>query len=62
MSAAPSITPPVPGTRPVGGLMDPRFRYTPAAATDIRKTFKRLQAAQRRADAAQADSRQGALL
>lgn len=62
MNGAPNITPPLPGTRPVGGLLDPRFRYTPAAATDIRKTFKRLQAAQRRTDAAQAGNRQGALL
>lgn len=28
--------------RPVGGLMDRRFVYVPAAATDIRKTFERI--------------------
>jgi hypothetical protein len=29
---------------PVGGLLDPRFRYTPPLETDIRKTFKRRRA------------------
>lgn len=29
---------------PIGGLMDPRFVYVPAAATDIRKTFARVRA------------------
>lgn len=31
---------------PIGGLYDPRFKYTPAAATDIRKTFERIRAQQ----------------
>lgn len=28
--------------KPIGGLLDKRFKYTPAAATDIRKTFERI--------------------
>lgn len=28
-------------TRPALSTLNPRFRYTPAVATDIRKTFKR---------------------
>ncbi|MDN4590233.1 hypothetical protein DBA29_17215 [Xenophilus aerolatus] len=55
----PALVPAIPGTKPVGGLMDRRFKYVPACATDIRKTIKRAQAAQRRADA---DDRQGSLL
>lgn len=35
--AAPTLT-------PISGLMDPRFVYVPAAATDIRKTFARIRA------------------
>jgi hypothetical protein len=31
---------PIP-TGPVGGLSDPRFRYVPGVATDIRKTLRR---------------------
>jgi hypothetical protein len=31
-----------PATKPIGGLMDPRFKYVPAAETDIRKTFARI--------------------
>ena len=34
-------------TGPIGGLIDHRFRYTPAVATDISKTFKRIRAEQR---------------
>lgn len=33
-----------PAPAPIGGLMDPRFVYVPAAATDIRKTFARIRA------------------
>lgn len=29
---------------PVGGVADPRFRYVPAVATDIGKTFRRVRA------------------
>lgn len=36
----------VPAPKPIGGLMDPRFVYVPAAATDIRKTFERIRAEQ----------------
>lgn len=43
-----------PEAKPVGGLMDRRFNYVPAVATDIRKTFRRLKAAERRAAQAQA--------
>jgi len=35
-------------TGPVGGLTDDRFNYTPAVATDIRKTFKRIRAEMQR--------------
>jgi hypothetical protein len=31
-----------PKQKPIGGLMDPRFVYVPAASTDIRKTFERI--------------------
>ena len=34
---------PVP-TGPIGGLADPRFRYVPGVATDIRKTLRRIAA------------------
>lgn len=37
---------PAPAPQPIGGLYDPRFKYTPAAATDIRKTFERIRAQQ----------------
>ena len=33
-----------PQEKPIGGLLDPRFVYVPAAATDIRKTFDRVRA------------------
>lgn len=33
-----------PAPAPIGGLMDPRFVYVPASATDIRKTFERIRA------------------
>ena len=36
---------PTPPASPIGGLMDRRFVYVPAAATDIRKTFERVRAA-----------------
>lgn len=29
---------------PIGGLMDPRFVYVPAAATNVAKTFERVRA------------------
>jgi len=37
-----SVAAPTPS--PIGGLMDSRFVYVPAAATDIRKTFERIRA------------------
>lgn len=30
-------------------ILDPTFRYTPAAATDLRKTFARIRREQRKA-------------
>ena len=36
----------VPAPKPIGGLMDPRFQYTPAVKTDIRATFARIRAEQ----------------
>ncbi|MCL4763745.1 MAG: hypothetical protein KJ018_18550 [Burkholderiales bacterium] len=30
-------------------ILDPAFRYTPAAATDLRKTFARIRREQRKA-------------
>jgi hypothetical protein len=36
----------VPVPKPIGGLLDPRFVYVPAAATDIRATFARIRAEQ----------------
>jgi hypothetical protein len=36
----------VPAPKPIGGLMDPRFVYVPAASTDIRKTFERIRSEQ----------------
>ena len=36
----------VPAPKPIGGLMDSRFVYVPAAATDIRKTFDRIRVEQ----------------
>ncbi|WP_225783375.1 hypothetical protein [Xenophilus sp. Marseille-Q4582] len=35
-----AVTKPEP--KPIGGLMDPRFQYVPAAATNIRATFERI--------------------
>lgn len=35
-----------PEPKPIGGLMDRRFVYVPAAATDIRTTFARIRAEQ----------------
>ena len=37
-------------TGPVGGLADPRFSYTESVATDIRKTFRRVRADQKKAE------------
>lgn len=31
-------------------ILDPKFRYVPAAATDIRKTFARIRREQKQAD------------
>ena len=36
----------VPAPAPIGGLLDPRFVYIPAASTDIRKTYERIRANQ----------------
>lgn len=33
---------PLRSTYPVGHLLNPATRYTPAAATDLRKTFERV--------------------
>lgn len=35
-----------PRPKPIGGLLDKRFVYVPAAATDIRQTFARIRAEQ----------------
>lgn len=35
-----------PTPKPIGGLMDKRFVYVPAAATDIRATFARIRSEQ----------------
>ena len=37
-----------PEPTPIGGLMDKRFVYVPAAATDIRRTFQRVIEAQKK--------------
>jgi hypothetical protein len=39
-----SVAAPTPA--PIGGLMDKRFVYVPAAATNIRATFERIRAEQ----------------
>lgn len=36
----------VPAPKPIGGLLDPRFVYIPAAATNVRATFERIRAEQ----------------
>lgn len=41
-----------PQTGPIGGLTDERFKYAPSFATDIRKTFRRVLAEQRRGERA----------
>jgi len=41
-----AATPPPPG--PVGGLYDHRFQYARACETDIRKTFRRVRAEQKK--------------
>ncbi|CAN7476798.1 hypothetical protein [Variovorax paradoxus] len=41
-----------PQTGPIGGLADERFKYAPSYATDIRKTFRRIAAEQRRGERA----------
>lgn len=33
---------------PIGGLTDPRFIYSSSVATDIRKTFRRVRAEQKK--------------
>lgn len=35
-----------PEPKPIGGLMDSRFQYVPAAATNIRATFERIRVEQ----------------
>jgi hypothetical protein len=35
-------------TGPIGGLNDPRFKYAESVATDIRKTFRRVRAEQKK--------------
>lgn len=40
---------PVP-TGPIGGLNDPRFKYAKSVATDIRKTFRRVRAEQKKGE------------
>ena len=35
-------------TGPIGGLTDPRFKYAESVATDIRKTFRRVRAEQKK--------------
>ena len=42
-----NIALPAPGAKPVGGLADRRFHYTPSFDTDIRRTFRRLRREQR---------------
>jgi len=37
-------------------ILDPSFRYTPSAATDVRKTFARVRREMQRAQAARRDS------
>ena len=37
-----------PPTKPVGGLYDDRFQYARACETDIRKTFERVLAEQKK--------------
>jgi hypothetical protein len=39
---------PPPPTGPVSGLLDPRFKYQRACETDIRKTFQRVIAEQKK--------------
>lgn len=34
--------------KPIGGLLDERFKYVPAASTDIRKTFARIREQQKK--------------
>jgi hypothetical protein len=43
--------------KPPRSLLDPTFRYTPAAATDLRKTFARIRREQRKAAQAQQPQR-----
>lgn len=37
-------------TGPIGGLNDPRFKYSGSYATDIRKTFRRIRAEQKKGE------------
>ncbi|WP_157755001.1 hypothetical protein [Variovorax boronicumulans] len=39
---------PLPPTGPVSSLLDPRFKYQRACETDIRKTFQRVIAEQKK--------------
>jgi hypothetical protein len=36
----------VPAPKPIGGLLDPRFKYVHSDHSDIRKTFARIRAEQ----------------
>lgn len=38
----------VPPPKPIGGLLDKRFVYVPAAATNIRATFERIREQQKK--------------
>lgn len=38
----------VPAPKPIGGLLDSRFKYVRAVETDIRKTFERIRAEQQK--------------
>lgn len=51
MAARHNLPLPAAGASPVGGLTDRRFRYVDSDHTDIRKTFRRVRAQLRRAEA-----------
>ena len=38
----------IPAPSPIGGLLDRRFVYVPAAATNIRATFERIREQQKK--------------